>query len=348
MPLLDLTRADLATTRFAVSPLNQLVGALVVLGRGRSPAELSAWHAAALEAHRDLCDQDEIYPLLVQLLSATQYVPDCLSPPPRHNRSQLDAELAALRSTPEPVVRADLRHSATVTRASAPSGRPHAWNEDRLPERLARTLQIAWDRLLARDWAAINAVLERDIVYRAEVVATRGLAHALENLDDRLRWHGSGLLELGGRTGPDHSLAGAGLWLVPNAFGGGWLCLDDPPQAYALTYPARGIAELWQPASVPKDSLDQLIGRSRAAILRRLTQPATTSQLAAEMRMGIGTIGDHLAVLRDSGLVTRTRTGRQVLYAHTPLAKSLIKPFDRSSPSVGLAVSTPAQRVTNQ
>jgi hypothetical protein len=93
-------------------------------------------------------------------------------------------------------------------------------------------------------------------------------------------------------------------------------------------YPPCVVYQKWEPTTAHRQSLDQLVGRSRAAVLRRLADPATTSQLAAELRLGIGTVGDHLVTLRDNRLVTRTRAGRKVLYARTPLADSLVEPGD--------------------
>ena len=141
------------------------------------------------------------------------------------------------------------------------------------------------------------------------VLATRGLAAALDDLDPDVYWHPTGQLERRGRASEPHQLNGAGLWLVPNAFGGGWLCLDGG-RAYALTYAARGTADLRRPPGPPPQALQQLIGRSRAAVLTELDRPATTTQLAAQLGMTVGAVGDHLAVLRNNRLVARARTGR--------------------------------------
>ncbi|MEO3890795.1 helix-turn-helix domain-containing protein [Nonomuraea sp. B5E05] len=51
--------------------------------------------------------------------------------------------------------------------------------------------------------------------------------------------------------------------------------------------------------------------------------PATTTQLVRQLGLSLGAVGGHLAVLRESGLVTRTRTGRSVHYERTPLGESL-------------------------
>lgn len=107
----------------------------------------------------------------------------------------------------------------------------------------------------------------------------------------------------------------------------------DPPWPFAIVYPARGVADLLGPSARdrPAEALDRLIGLSRAAVLRALTTPATTSQLAGQLGMGLGSIGGHLAVLRDAGLVTRTRLGRSVRYERTALGDALAA--DRTSGS---------------
>jgi DNA-binding transcriptional ArsR family regulator len=65
------------------------------------------------------------------------------------------------------------------------------------------------------------------------------------------------------------------------------------------------------------------MGAQRAALLASLSQPATTSELARRMEMTAGGISQHLAVLRDAGLVRSSRSGRLVLYVRTPLGENL-------------------------
>ena len=70
----------------------------------------------------------------------------------------------------------------------------------------------------------------------------------------------------------------------------------------------------------------RLIGGNRALVLTLLDQPRTTSQLVAVTGLGLGSVGGHLAVLRDAGLVTRRRAGRSVVYVRTPLGAQVVGP----------------------
>jgi hypothetical protein len=330
VPVLDLTASDLGNIRFAISPMSQLVGALIVFGGRRVPPGMDEWRAESLSRYRTLCGDDPNLPILVGLLTATRYVPDCLSVPPRRTVTTFEAELSRLRETPAAQLRADLERSAADRVGTVGTALPALWKA-RLPARLASTLAGAWKHLVAPGWPTLKTVLERDILHRAGVLATRGLAEALDDLDPEVYWHRTGQLERRGRAGKPHELDGAGLWLVPNAFGGGWLCLDGG-RAYALTYAARGTANVRQTASPPPQALQQLIGRSRAILLTALARPATTTQLAAQLGMTVGAVGDHLAVLRNNRLVTRVRTGRVVLYRRTALADALVTTTNDPTP----------------
>jgi DNA-binding transcriptional ArsR family regulator len=119
--------------------------------------------------------------------------------------------------------------------------------------------------------------------------------------------------------GPSHRLVDADLLFVPSATSSGRLSLD-PPRRYALIYRAAGVIEAWSSAQPkPPQQLERLIGHSRATLLMTLAEPASTTQLVAQLGMSLGATGDHLSVLRDAGLVSRSRSGRSVHYRRTVL-----------------------------
>lgn len=316
MAVLELTPAELATARFALSPMAELAGALLVLGGRYLPPGLGNWTERVRPHYDALRRADPALAALTDLLCVTSWMPDFLSVPPRGMDTTFAAELAAVRSTPAPHARADLRRSS-AHRPLAP-----ALDRDDISVAIAGTLHAAWAQLLAPDWPRLRAILERDVIHRAGLLATYGWARALESLAVDLRWKTDGKIEIHGLTGPSHRIQGAQLTLVPNGFGGEWLALD-PPHAYAFIYPARGTAALWETTPPEPEGVDRLIGRSRALLLRALHSPASTSQLSRQLAMSLAGTSTHLAILRQAGLVTRARTGPTVLYRRTPLGDAL-------------------------
>jgi DNA-binding transcriptional ArsR family regulator len=51
----------------------------------------------------------------------------------------------------------------------------------------------------------------------------------------------------------------------------------------------------------------------------------STTQLCAVTGQGFGSVGRHLRVLLDAGLVRRGRAGRSVLYGRTPEGEVLVR-----------------------
>jgi len=312
MAVLELTPDDLAATRFALSPMAELTGALQVLGGRYLPPGLDRWAAQTRPQYLALRQADPFFAALVDLLCATTWLPDFICRPPRAMDTAFAAELAAIGAVPAAQARADLMLSS--------QGRPLApeLGRDDVPDAAARTLGAAWNELLAPDWPRLRAILERDVIHRAGLLAAYGWRRAFGSLTAGLRWD-AGRIEIRTLTGPSHRIKGAVLTLVPNGFGGERLSLD-PPRAYAYHYPARGTA-LREPPS--PDGVERLIGRPRAHLLQALDSPATTSQLSRELAMSLGGTSTHLAILQQAGLVTRARSGCTVLYRRTPLGDAL-------------------------
>jgi len=198
---------------------------------------------------------------------------------------------------------------------------------DRITQHAADVLSAAWQALLQPEWPMLRAVLERDVVHRAGQLASKGWAAALAGLDSDLSWH-EGRIELRRLAeDKDAELGGRGLLFVPSVFVWPKLAVMlDPPWPPALVYPARGVAAIWQRSFGVRTSaaLDRLLGRSRAAVLLALEQPASTTQLAATLNQSLGGLSVHLTVLRTAGLLTKARSGRSVLYRRTQVGDALV------------------------
>jgi hypothetical protein len=318
MAVLELTPDDLAATRFALSPMAELTGALLVLG-GRNPLPgTDRWAAQARPRYLALRRADPFLAALTDLLCATAWLPDFISRPPRRMDTTFAAELAAVRAVPAAQARADLVRSSQ-RRPLGPG-----LDRDDIPGTAARSLGAAWSELLAPHWPRLRGILERDVIHRAGLLAAYGWKRAFGSLAAGLHWEADGRIAIPALTGPSHRVQGAELTLVPNGFGGTWLSLD-PPRAYALHYPAQGTAAL--PEAPPPDGIQRLIGRPRARLLGALHTPARPPQLSRQLAMSLGGTSAHLAILRQAGLVTRARSGRTVLYRRTPLGDALAASF---------------------
>jgi len=55
-----------------------------------------------------------------------------------------------------------------------------------------------------------------------------------------------------------------------------------------------------------------------------LDAPKSTTQLVALTGQPLGSVGRHLKILLDAGLLERRRAGRSVLYYRTAVAESLV------------------------
>jgi DNA-binding transcriptional ArsR family regulator len=308
---------ELAHARFALSPMVNLIGGLQVVV-GRQPASgLWAWADRARATLRSPSGRDPALRAMLDMLRITHWIPDFLMQPPVGMTTTIEEELAAVRATPHERVMSDLRLGA--------EGRPlpAVLEAAGAADRLAIGLETAWNGVMAPDWPRLRAILGRDVTRRATLLAAYGWAHAVDGLRSSMHWRADGQVELRREPGPTLRLDGAALLFVPNAFGGNWLCLH-PPTACTVVYGAAGSGAFWSGDGMASaDGLDRLIGRSRSVVLRALATPMTTTQLVGELGMSLGAVGDHLGVLRNAGLVTRSRNGRVVLYQRTELGDAL-------------------------
>lgn len=307
---------DIASSRFAVSPMFELALLLRTLLRSAPGTPLARRFAAGFDAVR----QDPAVRTFMYL-HGPGYGASFAAPPPAGMAQTLQDDLAALRATPAGVVDEEVQEVRTRRRPSAEVDA--VLRADDPVDLLAGGIERAWAAVLAPEWPRVRAVIERDVRFRAERLAEVGWSAAVTGMHERLAWADGGI-EIGRIEDRVEALGGRGLLLVPSVFLGQRLAVvDDGPWQPTIVYPCRGAGLVFEEAAAPTDPLAPLLGRTRAGLLLALATPSSTTQLAALTGASIGATGDHLKVLLEAGLVTRARLARSVVYRRTGLGDAL-------------------------
>jgi len=310
----------LARSRFVLSSFTETFASLRLLhiGVAAHPGE-QVWLRDHLPGYRRLLAADPITGLLVRAGLGRDWTADFLAPAPR-DLEPFEAAVARVRAVPPAVARADL----TVSLAGP---LPAALERDDLPERAARLLEYVWEETVRPSWERRRRVLEADVVARTAQVSQGGWATVLDALrPGRTRWLGENRLQVNLHEYPPREISGAELVFVPvtsNGASGGWVSWEEPDR-YAIVYPCAGALADRRGRPVPA-ALGALLGTARAGVLVLLSAPMSTSQLTAVTGQGLGSVGRHLKVLLDAGLVERRRAGRSVLYSRTAAGEVVVK-----------------------
>jgi DNA-binding transcriptional ArsR family regulator len=293
---------------------------MMTLGRPTVDPWFEDWKRVHQQGFRDLLADDPFATGFVKLATSTKWIPAPLCLPPTGGmHTGFAEELAQVRRFDDDTVAAELvtasRHSWQPQDLGWATGRSFA-------DRIADLMQAIWARDVEPYWSQRRTVLQRDVMYRAGLLAAYGWPAAIEKMSRHSAWVAADAIQFSSHEVPDKHVAATGLQFVPvTRCSGTWLA-ENAAGEYAVVYPARGRAD--QPARVGSDAVDRLLGTGRARVLRALDRPATTSELAADVAAALGTVGDHLAVLRNAGLVIGTRIGHRVVYRRTDLGEQLL------------------------
>ncbi|MFC5823300.1 ArsR/SmtB family transcription factor [Nonomuraea insulae] len=315
---------DLAETRFAISPMWEVVTSFRALAAAEVPGPHRGW-AAQVRPRLAAAGLDRGW--LADMIPPIGHLPDFLNPTSPTASPGLSDELAAVEATDPEQVRRDLDHLAAERegRLSLRLRNLHRTPWVYLP-RIVTEIEDYWRLAIAPYWARIRSLLEADLFHRGRQVAEHGTAQALDELHPTVRWANGSLHLVERHCAITRIETGAGLLLVPSVFA--WprvltrSIVSEPPQ---LAYPARGIGTLWQRRThAHMESLAAVIGRSRALLLAELDAPASTTELAHRSGLSAAGVSQHLTALRAAGLTSTHRAGRSVLYARTGLAEALL------------------------
>jgi hypothetical protein len=317
MIVYEFTVADLARTRFAISPVWELITSLRILRNPEPAARHLPWvrDAMPVAAGLDLA-------LAFALTPPEGYIPDFVTPPPEGPVAALEDELARIEGTAAEQVR---REVGILLKGRRPPDAlaPLVDRPVRTLRKLTATLMTYWEATLAPHWPRIRALLAADLTHRAGRLTDGGPSALFADLHDGVRWRGNAL-EIDTVWSGEVDLRGQGLLLMPSAFTWRPFAITSPPWQPTLVYPARGVALLWQRGEPAPHALAAVLGRARAELLAALEAPASTTELAGRLGRSAGGISEHLTALRDAGLVSAARQGRSVLYVRTPVADRLV------------------------
>ncbi len=303
----------LARSRFTISPLTDTFSALRALRRAPHPWQ-QAWRQPHLAAYRQLLARQPRVRALVAASFGAHWIADFFTRVPPAAAPTFAEELAVISGYTDEQIRDDLR-------ATRPGPLDDLLSGGGLAQTAAYLLDWVWTHTVAPEWPAREQRLRADVVARTARLAAEGWAGAFADLEGTVRWLGEGRLQVNDLPEPPVPLDQAEqLVFVPVHYARGWV-LWNRPTCFGLAYPVRGVlAEATPPAP---DGLDRLIGPNRAAILRRLDTPVSTSHLVALTGLALGSVSDHLRVLLDAGAVAKRRSGREVLYWRTPLGEAM-------------------------
>src|SRR5262245_7032597 len=320
---LVLSFADTVHLRFAISPVGETVRLACAIANPRVFAKEP--HLVWMRQHRlglqRLLRDEDLRALLMLLSGPRGDCPSFLTPTPATPVGEIEAELDQIRRTP--CMRVKSQVNGCLAGAPLDPAYERLLRSAGAARTIADQLEAVWEALVAPSWPRLRDLLERDVLYRSRLLAQGGLAMLFADLEPQVRLRDQRLvIAIGPET--ERELSGGGLRLMPSAFSWPNVSTSLAENTPTVIYPARGVATLSWNDQERDATLEKLIGRTRSDILDALADPTPATGLAHLLERSPGNIADHLQVLRESGLVTRARLGRNVIYSRTPLGDTLI------------------------
>jgi DNA-binding transcriptional ArsR family regulator len=332
MITIPLSTEDLTKVRLTPSPLWETVASFAVLVHHGRHTVHTPW---ATRVRRVLPGTD-LSPLLAAMCVET-ICPDFLSPPPDASAAGFEEELERLRTTPPEVVHTEVqllvreeRELFGLPRDKERLLEVYLKNPEAALKRLVDTLQRYHDLAIAPYWSTMREHLEGDMLKRGQALALGGVEALLSGLSPKVSYSGGAL-----RMDKPYEVvvqpAGRGITLVPCVFV--WPRVEvlvQPGYRPTLAYGPRGVVNLWTSSPAPNGTaLEAALGAGRASVRKSLLSvPATTTELARQLRLSPAAVSAHLSRLKAAELVEPHRSGKRVYYRLNGAGESLLGIFD--------------------
>ncbi|GIE86445.1 ArsR/SmtB family transcription factor [Actinoplanes regularis] len=325
----EVSNEALGDLRIVVSPIWEAFASLSMLAWGRvSPWPYSEWGRKAERAVQRRPGAE----LVAWIRRLHGVVPNVLTPVPEGEQS-IEDEVKTLVDQLTELPDAHLR--AVMTAAGPTTLHPEAWLRW-----LPTAILDYWEAALAPYWDTVGTALRADVLTRAHMLASEGVTNALAGFDRRIRWNAP-VLELPTAVPSCRLRCADRLVLVPQIFGRRTTrCVLSRSGSVAVTYQAQGAGALGTLHSAPRqatsarshhDRLGLMVGRGKAAVLRGLAQPTTTSELAQALGMSPSTISEHLSTMVAADVVRKQRSGARVIYVLQGAGVALLRYLDAES-----------------
>jgi DNA-binding transcriptional ArsR family regulator len=306
-----LTAEDLFKIRFASHPAPLLETGLAVAALQRPDPVFRNWRRSAT-AQLPAAARP-----LLELVPPSATGPVFLDPV----TTDLAEGLELVRAAPAPFVTAELQRVCGA-RSPTPWLRSLAARDRDASGDLDLALRLVHHHLTADAWPRILAAFRAELAWRSRLIAELGVAAALSTLHPSISWNGT-VMQVEAGSELDIYPRGAGLTLMPSPLWTGRALLAPLPDGSALVvYPALTPLPLIDaPGS---DPLADLLGHTRAAILKLTFTERTTGELARELDISAATVSGHTKTLRAADLIVSIRAGKAVYHSLTPLGDRLI------------------------
>lgn len=314
--------ADLARTTIGRTPdpLWEVLLGMHMLQTEDEPSVFGAWRQRARAKLTELERE------LLVLAPPVGYSPDFLTPAASVNG--LDAGLAAVAATPQHQLEQELRRLSGEVRLPGWTRRLAA-GDPAVLKKVCQGLKHFHRTKIAPQLPSMSPTIARDVKLHSDTVTTGGFEKLAKTLHPAMQW-GPPVLHVDMRhINRDLYLRGRGLRLVPSFFC--WrhpIMPADPDLPPVLVYPVTH-DPAWsettgQPAD-PERALADLLGRTRAAVLRSISAGAcSTSELAARAGISLASASEHARVLHRTGLVTTRRAGNAVRHTISPIGTHIL------------------------
>ncbi|MDT7847647.1 ArsR/SmtB family transcription factor, partial [Streptomyces justiciae] len=199
---------------------------------------------------------------------------------------------------------------------------------------VATALRACHSVTVAPYWSKVRSHLSEVRHAFVSTMADGGVEQLFTTLCGPLvRWRPP-VLEVAHRHDADIHLNGRGLVIAPTMFSAPQIELLSPPldpaRAPTLAVPTLSGTSLdtalWEGVDQSTaQSLDDLLGRTRAAVLRTAVGGCSTTELARRLNISPATASHHTTVLRNAHLITTRREGKAVLHTLTSLGIALLE-----------------------